>query len=177
MAKKILLVLSILLISSSFVFGQVAITGQIRGVATDANGGVLPNVSISAKSPALMTPRKTTTDVAGSYLFDSLPPGIYELTYTSTGLRPASNPTFQLPPASLQRSLSSCRSVRQSSLLKSQLHRLWSTRPITRQQRHSTMHFCRAFPVVAIHFRRSLRPPALLPATSMLPEAKVSNSR
>jgi hypothetical protein len=87
MAKIFLLFLFVLAVSSSFVFGQVAITGQIRGVATDANGGVLPNVTISAKSPALMTPRKTTTDVAGSYLFDSLPPGTYELTYTLTGFK------------------------------------------------------------------------------------------
>jgi hypothetical protein len=29
----------------------------------------------------------TTTDVAGSYLFDSLPPGTYELTYTLTGFK------------------------------------------------------------------------------------------
>jgi TonB dependent receptor/Carboxypeptidase regulatory-like domain len=87
MKNKILLVLFLLLVSSSFVFGQVAITGQIRGVAKDTSGSVLPNVSITAKSPALMTPRKTTTDVAGGYLFDSLPPGIYELTYIATGFK------------------------------------------------------------------------------------------
>ncbi len=98
MAKKNLLVLFILLISSSFVCGQVAITGQIRGVATDANGGVLPNVNISAKSPALMTPRKTTTDVAGSYLFDSLPPGIYELTYTLTGFKTGIQSNISITP-------------------------------------------------------------------------------
>jgi hypothetical protein len=88
MARRIFsLFLFILVVSSSFVFGQVAITGQIRGVATDANGGSLPNVTITAKSPALMTSRKTTTDVSGSYLFDSLPPGAYELTYTATGFK------------------------------------------------------------------------------------------
>jgi hypothetical protein len=68
-------------------FGQVAITGQIRGVVTDSTGGALPNVSITAKSSALMTPRKATTGTAGSYLFDSLPPGSYELTYTVSGFK------------------------------------------------------------------------------------------
>ncbi len=87
MARKILLLMFVLAVASSFVVGQVAITGQIRGVATDANGGALPNVTITAKSPALMTPRKTVTDVSGSYLFDSLPPGTYELSYTSTGFK------------------------------------------------------------------------------------------
>jgi len=49
MARKIFLILFVLAASSSFAFGQVAITGQIRGVVTDANGGVLPNVTIGAK--------------------------------------------------------------------------------------------------------------------------------
>jgi hypothetical protein len=87
MTKKIFIFLCILGFSSSFLFGQVAITGQIRGVVTDSTGGALPNVSISAKSPALMTPRKATTGEAGSYLFDSLPPGSYELTYTVSGFK------------------------------------------------------------------------------------------
>src|ERR1700750_3079530 len=87
MTKKILIFLCILGFSSSFLSGQVAITGQIRGVVTDSTGGALPNVSISAKSPALMTPRKATTGEAGSYLFDSLPPGSYELTYTVSGFK------------------------------------------------------------------------------------------
>ncbi len=87
MARKILLFLFVLAVGSSFVFGQVSITGQIRGVATDVSGAALANVTITAKSPALMTPRKTTTDVSGSYLFDSLPPGTYELSYTATGFK------------------------------------------------------------------------------------------
>jgi TonB dependent receptor/Carboxypeptidase regulatory-like domain len=87
MTKKVLIFLVILGFSSSFMFGQVAVTGQIRGIVTDASGGVLPNVSISAKSPALMTLRKTSTGVAGSYLFDSLPPGSYELTFTVPGFK------------------------------------------------------------------------------------------
>jgi hypothetical protein len=87
MAKKILAFLFILGFSASFTFAQVAITGQIRGVVTDSSGGLLTNVSISVKSTALMTPRKTTTGEAGSYLFDSLPPGTYELTFAVSGFK------------------------------------------------------------------------------------------
>jgi hypothetical protein len=87
MTKRLLVFLLILGFSSSIMFGQVAITGQIRGVVTDSTGGALPNVSIIAKSSALMTPRKAVTGEAGSYLFDSLPPGSYELTYTVTGFK------------------------------------------------------------------------------------------
>jgi hypothetical protein len=49
MARIFFQFLFVLAVTSSAVFGQVAITGQIRGVATDANGGVLPNVTISAR--------------------------------------------------------------------------------------------------------------------------------
>jgi hypothetical protein len=87
MIKKALLFLSLLGLSSSLLVAQVAITGQIRGVVTDASGGVLPNVTILAESPALMTPRKATTDVAGNYLFDSLPPGTYKLSLTASGYK------------------------------------------------------------------------------------------
>ncbi|QNI30286.1 TonB-dependent receptor [Alloacidobacterium dinghuense] len=87
MTKRVFLLLFLLSVCSSFTLGQVAITGQIKGVVTDASGGALPNVAISATSPALMTPRKTTTGVSGSYLFDSLPPGTYELTFTVSGFK------------------------------------------------------------------------------------------
>ncbi len=87
MAKRALLFLILMSTGASFSFGQVAITGQIRGVLTDASGGVLPNVTINAESPALMTPRKAISDVAGNYLFSSLPPGQYKLTYTISGYK------------------------------------------------------------------------------------------
>jgi hypothetical protein len=87
MTKRSSLLLFLLCVSPMFVFGQVAITGAIRGVVTDASGGVLPTVAIVAEGPAIMTPRKTTTDVAGNYLFDSLPTGTYQLTYTISGYK------------------------------------------------------------------------------------------
>ncbi len=87
MTRKALLLILGLTLGSLQAVGQVAITGQIRGTVTDASGSVLPNVSISAVSSALMSPRTTTTDVAGNYLFASLPPGSYRLTYTVSGFR------------------------------------------------------------------------------------------
>ena len=85
MAKIVMLLLIIVGFGTVPVYGQVAITGQIRGVVTDASGAVLPNVTIHASSPAMMTPRQATTTVDGNYLFESLPPGIYNLTFTIAG--------------------------------------------------------------------------------------------
>ena len=77
---------------------QVAITGQIRGTVTDPQGGAVPKVSISASSPALMTPRAVLTDGTGNYLFDSLPPGTYKLTFVSPGFRTGVQPDILITP-------------------------------------------------------------------------------
>jgi hypothetical protein len=87
MTKKVLFFLFIFSFSTSFLLAQVAVTGQIRGVVMDGSGGLLPNVTITAKSTALMNSRKTTTGEAGGYLFDSLPSGSYELTFTVSGFK------------------------------------------------------------------------------------------
>ncbi len=85
MTKKALLFLFILGLNAYDAEGQIAVTGQIRGVVSDASGGSLRGVSITATSPALMTPRTAATDLTGRNLFDALPPGDYELTYTLYG--------------------------------------------------------------------------------------------
>jgi hypothetical protein len=102
MAKKLALILLILMLGSSSrsLLAQVAITGQIRGVVTDASGGALPHVAVSVKGPALMSARTTATDVAGGYLFDLLPPGTYELTYAVTGYKTEVQSNVTITPAS-----------------------------------------------------------------------------
>ena len=74
-----------------FLFGtcaaQVATTGKITGIVTDASGAVVPNASVTANSPALLARRSTTSHADGSYLLDLLPPGEYEVTVSQTGFR------------------------------------------------------------------------------------------
>jgi hypothetical protein len=64
---------------------QVATTGKITGTVTDSSGAGVPNAAVSTKSPALLAERTTRTGEGGSYLFDLLPPGTYELTVTAAG--------------------------------------------------------------------------------------------
>ena len=71
----------------SLTMGQVAITGKITGVVTDPSGAAVPNATVTVKSTALMASRTTNTSADGSYLFDLLPPGTYEVTITSNGFR------------------------------------------------------------------------------------------
>jgi hypothetical protein len=71
----------------SLTLGQVATTGKIAGVVTDASGAAVPSATVSVKSTALMAERTTTTGADGAYLFDLLPPGTYEVTVTSKGFK------------------------------------------------------------------------------------------
>jgi hypothetical protein len=64
-------------------------TGRIRGVVSDDTGHALAGVSIIASGPALIgEPRVVMCDDKGRYEIINLPPGLYSLEYSYTGLRP-----------------------------------------------------------------------------------------
>lgn len=64
---------------TSFFFAQEQ-TGSIRGVVTDQEGNVLPGVTITISSPAMMGTQTFVTTSTGAYRFPALPPGTYKLT-------------------------------------------------------------------------------------------------
>src|SRR4029077_19960233 len=66
---------------------QVSTTGKVAGVVTDASGAVVAAASVTVKSPALMADRTSPVQADGSYLFDLLPPGTYELTTSAQGFQ------------------------------------------------------------------------------------------
>jgi hypothetical protein len=58
----------------------------IGGTVTDTTGGVLPGVTVEARSPALIEQVRTvTTDGAGRYLIVALEPGTYSVTFRLSG--------------------------------------------------------------------------------------------
>jgi hypothetical protein len=65
--------------------GGASSTGTIQGRVTDSQGAVLPGVTITATSPALIQPQTTTTTENGSYRFPAVPPGTFDLTYELSG--------------------------------------------------------------------------------------------
>jgi hypothetical protein len=65
--------------------GGASSTGTIQGRVMDAQGAVLPGVSVTATSPALIQPQTTVTSETGNYRFPAVPPGSYELTYELAG--------------------------------------------------------------------------------------------
>ncbi len=72
-----------LLLTASFAFAQV--TGEIRGQVKDSTGGVLPGVSVEAKSPSLQGTKTATTAGDGTYRIPLVPPGEYTVTFGLAG--------------------------------------------------------------------------------------------
>jgi len=52
---------------------------SIRGTVTDNSGGVLPGVTVTATSPALIAPEVTVTDSQGAYRLLNLPVGAFTI--------------------------------------------------------------------------------------------------
>jgi len=65
-------------------------TGSIQGKVSDNSGGVLPGVTVEARSDVLPGPRVTTTDSVGRYQLPQLPPGDYTITFTLSGMQTTS---------------------------------------------------------------------------------------
>ena len=61
--------------------------GRINGVVTDNTGAVLPGVTVTATSPALIQPQVQVTQADGNYRFLALPPGVYEVAFELAGFQ------------------------------------------------------------------------------------------
>lgn len=62
-----------------------ATTGALNGRVIDNTGAVLPGVTVSIASPAMMGTRTAITSDEGQYRFPALPPGEYAITYELAG--------------------------------------------------------------------------------------------
>src|SRR5918992_5836777 len=61
--------------------------GRINGTVTDNTGAVLPGVTVTATSPALIQPQVQVTGGDGGYRFLALPPGVYTIDFELTGFQ------------------------------------------------------------------------------------------
>ena len=59
--------------------------GGITGAVTDASGGVIPNVTVTATDEQTSLSRTVKTNGSGVYQFVDLPIGNYTITYTAAG--------------------------------------------------------------------------------------------
>src|SRR5256885_501042 len=61
--------------------------GHLTGSVADAQGGVLPGVTVTATSPALMGARSVVTGTDGKYNIAPVPAGQYELVFELAGFQ------------------------------------------------------------------------------------------
>jgi hypothetical protein len=73
-------------IGTSSAFAQIG-QGRLAGIVTDNQGAVLPGVTVTASSPALIGVRTAVTEADGKYLFPGMPSGTYKLTFELQGFR------------------------------------------------------------------------------------------
>src|SRR5438445_202440 len=68
--------------------GPALAQSAISGVVKDASGAVLPGVTVTASSPALIEKSKSTvSDGSGQYRIVDLRPGTYEVSFELTGFQ------------------------------------------------------------------------------------------
>jgi hypothetical protein len=67
--------------------GGASSTGSISGEVKDAQGGVLPGVTVTATSPAQIGQLTAVTNEAGAYRFPAVPPGEYRVSYELPGFQ------------------------------------------------------------------------------------------
>jgi hypothetical protein len=61
--------------------------GRLSGNVKDAQGGVLPGVTVTATSPALIGSRAAVTETDGQFLLANLPSGVYTLRFELPGFQ------------------------------------------------------------------------------------------
>src|SRR5215831_1326195 len=70
--------------------------GRLTGLVTDAQGAILPGVTVSATSPALIGVQTTVTQPDGKFLFPALPSGSYKLTFELSGFQKLTRENIQV---------------------------------------------------------------------------------
>src|SRR6185369_8237965 len=61
--------------------------GRINGTVTDNTGAVMPGVTVTVSSPALIQPQVQVTSTDGQYRFPALPPGVYQVAFELSGFQ------------------------------------------------------------------------------------------
>lgn len=83
---RLILVLAVVAGGANVALAQ-NVNSRLMGVAKDAQGAVLPGVTVTATSPALIGSQTATTEANGTYQFPALPSGTYTLTFELSGFQ------------------------------------------------------------------------------------------
>ena len=79
-------ILAVVFAAASSAFAQ-DFRGRINGTVTDNTGAVLPGVTVTVSSPALIQAQVQVTAADGQYRFLALPPGVYQVAFELSGFQ------------------------------------------------------------------------------------------
>ena len=88
--RSTLLLFALAILMPLAAFGQSS-TGAISGSVTDANGGALPGVTVTATNTATHATRSVVSNGVGRYEVPLLPPGVYKVVAELSGFQPVSS--------------------------------------------------------------------------------------
>ena len=88
-------VLTVFLVSSS-AFAQVTASGALRVTVADTKGGVIKGATVTITSKATGQSRTATTEDDGTYKFDLLPAGSYDVKVSASGFGDATSENAQV---------------------------------------------------------------------------------
>src|SRR5262245_20668351 len=83
-ARTILLIATLVLIST---VAMAQSSGSITGTVVDANGGLVPDATVTAREPAKAIIQTVQTNEQGIFVFGQLQPGFYSITVEKQGFK------------------------------------------------------------------------------------------
>src|SRR5258708_4325704 len=89
MVNKFLALLVGVLLCGISLYAQATASATLQGTVTDKSGAVVPNADVKINSADTGLTRSTTTGSTGTYRFDLLPAGTYEVRISSKGFATA----------------------------------------------------------------------------------------
>ena len=92
---RIAVVMAIVGLVASAAAAQIS-QGRIAGTVADAQGGVLPGVTVTATSPSLIGVRTTVSQADGNYMFPAMPSGTYKLVFELAGFKKVERDNIQV---------------------------------------------------------------------------------
>ncbi len=96
MNRTIFLALLLLVASVGPAVAQSNLGGSILGTVTDAQGGALPGVTITATTPASTRQFLAVSEADGTYRLTNLPPGVFVVTAELSGFAKFSRPDIEM---------------------------------------------------------------------------------
>src|SRR5437588_12236256 len=100
MGKKFLCALISMLCLSLAAYAQETTAG-VQGTVKDPQGAVVSGATVTLSSPALIGKKTATTDSAGNYHIEQLPPGVYSVTTSAPGFSPETQQNLRIETGAL----------------------------------------------------------------------------